>query len=61
VEALLVADLLKTDVDPAILILMLVEKVKIHIEDPTMYLQERLLETKVSQPHSLLVASHHKI
>jgi hypothetical protein len=60
VEALLVANLLKTDVDPAKLI-SLVVKVKIRIEDPTMYLQEGWLEKKVSQPRSLLVASHHKI
>lgn len=61
VEALLVADLLKTDVDLAKLNLTSVARVKIRIEDPTMYLPEGLSEKKVSQPHSLLVASRHKI
>jgi hypothetical protein len=61
VEAFLVASLLKIDVDPVKLNLLLVAKVKILIEDPTMYLREGLLETKVSQLHSLLVANRHKI
>lgn len=60
VDIVLVVNLLKTDVDPAKLIL-LDAKVKIRIEDPTIHLQEGLLEKKVSRPHSLLAASHHKI
>jgi hypothetical protein len=61
VEALLVASLPKIDVDPSKLNSLLGAKVKILIEDLTMYLGEGLLEKKVSQLHSLLVANHHKI
>ena len=61
VEVLQVAGLLKIDVDPVKLNSLLVAKVKILIEDPKTYLLEGLLETKVSQLHSLLVENRHKI
>lgn len=60
-ETLIIANPLKTDVDLVKLNLILVAKVKIPTEDPTMYLREGLVEKKVFQPHSLLVASRRKI
>ena len=61
VEAFLVASLLKIDVDLAKLNTLLVAKVKILIEDPTMYLREGLSGMKPSQLHSLRVVNRHKM
>ena len=56
-QALLVEDLMKSGIDPAKLNLMLVQKLKIFIKDPTIDLSEK----KVSRPRSLLFASRHKM